>query len=213
MNKFFIKSNISTPYHIWQGVFLILLFSSVTTVFSKPAVGLLFGNNGHNDIITFVGIAVEGFKSGIIECEYDASIDIDQALLGSAISAIALGASIDRSNHRLRITISATRQLAIDSVSIITLEIPLSGTPPLSVLKILSASFTNQNGATQTADIRPSLKVGISYHPFRNRKEYTKPDQFFQFNGRTISQNTMHNYKLGAASRLLISQRIVSKIK
>lgn len=206
----FLKSN-EVPCHIRRGVLLILIVSSVTNIFGKPAVGLFFGTSGSNTHITVVGTSVGGFKNGIIECEYDPSIDIDDALLGSPISAIALGASIDRPSHRLRITISATKQIVIDSASVITLEIPSSSVAPLSVLKILSASFTNQSGVTQTADIRSSLKVGIAYHPFRNKKEITKPDQFFQFNGRAISQKTMHNHKLGAASRVSISQQIISK--
>jgi hypothetical protein len=196
--------------HIWQGVFLILIMSSVTSLFAKPTVGLLVGINDNNGNIRVVGTSLEEFKSGTIEFEYDSSIDIDDVLLGSPISAIALGASIDRSNHRLRITISATKPVVIDSASIISFEVLVSSVAPFYALTILNASFTNQSGVAQTADIRPTLSVGITWHTFKNKKEFSKPDQFFQLNGRMLSQKTIQNYNR-LVSKYTISQRIICK--
>lgn len=71
MRHFFEKSDISALCHIWQRAFLVLIFSTVTTIFGSPAVGLFVGTNGNNHHITVVGTSVGGFKSGIIECEYE----------------------------------------------------------------------------------------------------------------------------------------------
>ena len=52
---------------------------------------------GENCQITIYGVSIGTFKEAKMTCEYGSSVEIDKSLIGSPVSNISIGASIDRS--------------------------------------------------------------------------------------------------------------------
>lgn len=180
----------TAPCHLWQGFFPLLLFL-ISHISANPQVGLSITTKDSYQHVTIYANSTGYIKSGMIECKYTTLTDIDQALLRSPVSAISLGASIDRINQKLTIFINTTKQIIIDGLHIIIVDIPLSDIQNQPVLTLLSASFTNPQGASFNADILPFSKA--KQVTIKGILVNSNTNHFLLLNGRCISQKTINS--------------------
>ncbi len=158
--------------------------------------------------ITIYGVSVGTFKEGKIICEYGSSVDIEQALIGSPVANISIGASIDKEKRQLTIYMSNTGNVNIDSASMGILQFPLNEVPDNSTFKIIKATFKNNQGETVEAVILPATSV-VNWR-VKNKSEMKVNHIYFMLNGRSIGLETLSRLEKRAYSNC-IPIRILKK--
>lgn len=174
--------------HYWQVFFIYILFLTVNAL-AVPGVGIKMTKKGGNCQIIVYGVSIGTFKEAKITCEYGSSVEIDKSLIGSPVSNISIGASIDRSKRQLTIYMSAAGYVNIDSASMGILQFPFDGVPNNSTFKLLEATFKDSQGETFNAAILPATSV---FEKYANHKSENKGyHDNFLLNGRCIKSQTL----------------------
>jgi len=155
----------------------------------------------NRNYITVYGVSIGTFKEAKITCEYGSSVEIDKSLIGSPVSNISIGASIDRNKMQLTIYMSATGNVNIDSASIGVIQFPLNGVPDKSTFKIIEAVFKNSQGETFNAEILPATS---SFKKYANhKKENEKYHDHIMLNGRCVKLQTLNRQEAKAPGNLI----------
>lgn len=198
--------HINNPAFLKLGLSLFLLFA--INISAVPKIGLTIFNNGNARQINIYVLSLGTFKSGVIECAYSPLADLDHSYLGSPVSSLSLGASINKADNKILIFLDATSSLTIDSATIVTMEIPLSDMENSQALTLISATFTTPNGDSCFADIIPPVKIKQTKPKNRTSMNFTS--QFFLLDGRCISGKTLNRYQKRAVN--LVPHRYLKTI-
>ena len=172
----------SKPLRFRLGIELLLTFS-VCVFASSPTVSYKNVSSGASRILTISGLSIGDLQSAVITVQYD-SIDISRGMLTSSVPALQLGAAFDSIEHVLRIYLSATGPISIDSATLVTVSVPVTGNMPSMYVR--EASFTDLLGETHIAQIIPS--VGVASNNSRNKEARFTGVQTLLLNGRRIPQ-------------------------
>lgn len=174
--------------HYWQAFFIFILFLTANAL-AVPEVGIKMTKKGENCQITIYGVSIGTFKEAKMTCEYGSSVEIDKSLIGSPVSNISIGASIDRSKRLLTIYMSATGYVNIDSASMGIIQFPFDGVPDNSTFTLLEATFKDSQGETN-AVILPASSV---FKKYANHKSQSKESlAHIMLNGRYIKLQTLN---------------------
>jgi hypothetical protein len=155
-------------------------------VFSAPKIGFSIEKSGTEYKVHITGSSLGTIKSGEITCEYKSQVDIDNAFAYSPLSSIAIGASIDRANHRVKITLSATGELIVENAEILLMEFKISGLDEQSLFGVLSAAFKDPQGNVRNAEIAPVRT--LPWHKVAIEKTGQPVEKCYLLNGRAIPQ-------------------------
>lgn len=186
----------NNPAFLKLGLSLFLLFA--INISATPKIGLTISNNANGRQVNIYVLSLGPLKSGVIECEYAPLIDLDHTYLGSPVSSLSLGASINKADNKILIFLDATSSLTIDSATVVTMEIPFSDIESWKVLTLLSASFTTPNGDSCFADIIPPVKTKLVKPKNKTCKNLSS--QHFLLDGRCISGKTLNCYQKRAVN-------------
>lgn len=191
------------PRLFWRG-FIIAIILLTTQLCAKPSVSYLVVKNGTVSSIVICAKSLGSIVGGNIQCEYDPGDSIDGALISSPTAGFVLGASLNRTQHLLQITITTIRTITVDSAKIAVLEIP--SIKSTSSFTVKSASFIDKNGVTQNADISKASTVA----PFAlaKKKSRAETNHYYMLNGTLMSQRMMDKYNRKANSGF-IPQRVL----
>jgi len=193
--------------HYRQVFFLFLLFLAAHAM-AVPGVGIRMTKTGADCHITVYGVSIGTFKEAKIICEYGSSVEIDKSLIGSPVSNISIGASIDRDKKQLTIYMSATGNVNIDSASMGVIQFPLNGVPDNSTFKLLEATFKNSQGEALNAVILPATSV---FKKYANHKSENKGyHDHIMLNGRCIKLQTLNGLEKKAHGNF-IPVRIIKR--
>ncbi len=193
--------------HYWQVFFIYILFLTVNAL-AVPGVGIKMKKKGKDCQITIYGVSIGTFKEAKITCEYGSSVEIGKSLVGSPVSKISIGASVDKSKKQLTIYISATGHVSIDSASMGIIQFPFDGVPDNSTFILLEATFKDSQGETFNAAILPATSVSKKY---ANHKSQSKGSlDHIMLNGRYIKLQTINRLERKAHGHC-IPLRIVKR--
>jgi len=182
------------PCRVRQGFFAFIAFFVVYAT-AAPQVGYSIVKNGSSCRVRITGSTIGTIKSGEIVCEYAVKLDINEALVYSPLSSIIVGASVDRANHRVKLVITTTGKVSIESGEIIVIDLKLSGSETEPLCKPVSAAFTDSQGLVKNAQILP---VGIIK---RDQAAHTVNDKgvliqkSYLLNGKTVPENMADRFR------------------
>ena len=191
---------------LWQGFFVFILLITAI-VLSEPAINMST-NSDNTGKFSVKGFSMVSIKKATISIEYSPAIDIEKALIGSPISAIAVGVSINRDNHLLHVDILTTKQVTIDGVILFELQIPLGSSVAQNALIIKNASLTDAQGVVHQVKVLPTAVV--SKRKFTNKEESIALPSNYLFNGRKMS-GKLSSYSKTKALRTEILFGIVKR--
>lgn len=181
--------------HHWQVFFVFMLFLTAHAM-AVPGVGIRMSKKGDYCHITIYGVSIGTFKEAKIICEYGSSVEIDKFLLGSPVSNMSIGASLDRDRRRLTVLMSTTGNVSIDSASMGTIRFPFNGVPDNSIFRLLDATFKNNQGETINAVILPGNSVLKKTENHNNEKK--EHHAYIMLNGRCIKLQTLKRLEKNA---------------
>ncbi|HEX2956106.1 MAG TPA: hypothetical protein VHO70_04720 [Chitinispirillaceae bacterium] len=197
------------PCRVWQGFFAFMAFVVVVTT-AAPQVGYSIVKNGSSCRIKISGSSIGTIKSGEIICEYSTQLDIDEALVYSPLSAIVVGASVDRVNHRVKLVLNTTGKVSIDNTEMIVVDLKLNGLEKEPLFGLASAVFTDPQGTVKNAQILP---VNVNLCKDITHSVYSKGNQVLKsylLNGRSVPLENVEQLQK-KMMRGNISLRLVSK--
>jgi hypothetical protein len=154
--------------------------------YSAPKIGFSIVKDGSKYKVHITGSSVGAITSGEINCEYSPIVDIDNALVHSPLSSIALGGSIDRTKRRVKLALTTTGNVKIENSEIVSIDFTLTGPADQALFGVISAVFTDPQGNVHNAEILP---VSIS-----TRKMYVsgvinhQVEKSILLNGRVVPQ-------------------------
>jgi hypothetical protein len=196
------------PCRVRQGFFAFMAFFAVYSS-AAPQVGYSVVKSGSSCKVRISGSSIGAIKSGEIVCEYAMQLDIDNALVYSPLSSIAVGASVDRVNHKVKIILNTTGKMTIDNAEMIVVDLKLSGSETTPVFGLTSAQFTDPQGSVKSAQILP---VGVLIEN-RVHSNYYKRDQelkYYLLNGKAVPQKLTEQFR-NAMNRRDVFLRIVPR--
>lgn len=186
--------------------FVLVLFLTAQ-VMAVPGVGIRMSKKGDYCHITIYGVSIGAFREAKITCEYGSSVEIDKSLIGSPVSSISIGASLDREKRRLTVLMSTTGDVNIDSASIGIIQFPFSGVPDNSTFRLLNATFKNNHGETINVVILPANSVQKKHlNHYSEKKGY----HYIMLNGRCIKLQVLKKLEKKAYGNC-VPVRIIKK--
>lgn len=178
------------PCRLWRGFFVFVIIVTGQAV-AMPAVGLIMGKNGDDCRVTIYGVSIGAFKEGKITCQYDPAVEIEDALIGSPVTSISIGASIDKNNRKLTIYLSVTRKVNIDSSYMGILQFPVNGILDNSIFSLIDATFINEKGESFYPVILPAASVMNKHVKVGNKSAAFQ--KYYILNGRLVDNKIMKN--------------------
>jgi hypothetical protein len=169
----------------WQGFFVFILLITAI-VLSEPAISMST-NSDNTGKFSVKGFSMVSIKKATISIEYSPAIDIEKALIGSPISAIAVGVSINRDSHLLHVDILTTKQVTIDGVILFELQVPLGSSVAQNALVIKNASLTDAQGVVHQVNVIPQTEVAKTNS--RIKEKSLSAPLYYMLNGRKMSGN------------------------
>ncbi len=206
MMLLFCRSGEKHTCHYWQVFFVLILFLTAPAM-AIPGVGIRMSKKGDYCRITIYGVSIGAFKEAKITCEYGLSVEIDKSLIGSPVSNISIGASLDRDKRRLTVLMSTTGNVNIDSASIGIIQFPFNGVPDNSTFRLLDVSFKNNQGETINVVILPANSVQKKHVNHYSEK---KGIHYIMLNGRCIKLQTLKKLEKKAYGNC-VPVRIIKK--
>lgn len=174
-------------------VFCVFIMGIVTSVFAAPKISYSIEKSGSEYTVRITGSSLGTIKSGLITCEYKAQVDIDNASAFSPLASVAIGASIDRANHKVKITLAAMGSVTIDNSELLCIEFKITGLDENSLFGILSAEFKDTQGNVRNAEIAP-VKISRGYQ-IGDGKQKTSVGRSFLLNGRSVPQSRVQQLR------------------
>lgn len=174
-------------------VFFVFIMVTVGSVFAAPKISYSVEKTGSEYKVRITGSSLGTIKSGLITCGYKAQVDIDNASVYSPLTSIAIGASINRANNQVKITLSAMGKVTIDNSELLCIEFKITGLEENSVFGVLSAEFTDPQGTVRNAEIAPVYT--LPGRQMANGIRKISVDRSFLLNGRSISQSRVQKLR------------------
>ena len=190
----------------WQGFFVFILLITAI-VLSEPAISMST-NSANTGKFSVKGFSMVSIKKATISIEYSPAIDIEKALIGSPISAIAVGVSINRDSHLLHVDILTTKQVTIDGVILFELQVSLGSSVAQNALIIKNASLTDAQGVVHQVNVIP--QTGVAKTNSRIKEKSLSAPFYYMLNGRKMSVN-LSSYSKTKALRTEILFGIVKR--
>jgi hypothetical protein len=179
------QSKIAFPCRLRWGFFAFIIIIAVGA-YSAPKIGFSIVKDGSRYKVHITGSSIGAIKSGEITCEYSTAVDIDNTLVHSPLSSVAISGSIDRTKHRVKIGLTTAGNVTIENAEIVSIDFTLSGQPEQSLFGVTSAVFTDPQGNVHNAEILP-VKI-ISQQMVASGIQNHQVEKCFLLNGRAISQ-------------------------
>jgi hypothetical protein len=203
--KFHIKRNFNSGI-VMPGLFL---FYILTAANGAPVIMYTVSESAGYINMSIMAFSLEPFKKSTLKIKYASGTDIANASVATSVASLSVGASIDKFNSILDITIFQTKKTGIDNVVLISLKVPsvtLVASPDLTVLE---AQFTDYNGGMFNVPVSGDVKV---------RHLYSIPEQshtvrygYYLLSGKKVAGTFAFKREL-PRQRCDMNMRIIQKV-
>jgi hypothetical protein len=153
--KFLSKRNINSGILI-PGLFLFFL---ITAIDGAPALKYSLSESAGCITMSVMAYSLEPFKTSTLKIKYSSGVDIENASVGTSVSSLSIGASLDKENTVLDITIFQTKKISIDSMILISLKFPSAASFVASDFAIIEAQCADYSGSAFNVPVSQGVKV------------------------------------------------------
>src|SRR5512133_346155 len=203
--RFHFKRNINSGI-LMPGLFL---FFFLTTVVAAPAIRYSMSESAGFINMSIMAYSLEPFKSSSVKIKYSSGIDIENASVATSVTSLSVGASIDKKNNILDITIFQTKRISIDSMVLISLKFPSVTSIVASDLSIIETLFTDYGGSTFNVPVSHGVKVMNFYSGPKH--SFAAPGGYYLLSGRKVTGVLALKRKL-PMQRYDMNLRIMQKV-
>ncbi len=186
-------------------VFFTIILNSILLTQASPTVTVGASRSGNLLMVTMTASGFPEIRNISIECRYDPGlISIMDAVVGSPVTAAALGLRVDTSSCRLYISISASSAVTIgDGKQLAFLNIPLKSQQADNVFFVSGVGLTDKNGSTVEAAIKSTAvvaKMREAYYSYLSYVDSKNIRDGFLLDGKCLLSG-LNNYAPGLVVR------------
>ncbi len=179
--KFPLRRNFN-PDILIPGLFL---FFCLTTVDGAPAINYSMSESAGFITMSVMAYSLEPFKTSSVKIKYSSGVDIENTSVGTSVSSLSVGASIDKQNNILDITIFQTKKISIDSVVLLSIKFPSAASFTASDLSIIEAQCTDYSGSAFNVPVSQGVKIIHFYS--EPKHSFAPPVGYYLLSGRKVT--------------------------
>lgn len=203
--KFPLRRNFNSDILI-SGLFLFFL---ITAIDGAPALRYSLSESAGSITMSVMAYSLEPFKTGSIKIKYPSGVAIEDASIASSVASLSVGASIDKGNNVLDITIFQTKKISIDNKVLISLKFPSEPSVTPADLAIIEAQFTDYRDSTFSVPVSNNVSVRNFY--FSKKLSHAAPCGYYLLSGRKIAGEYALKGKV-PKNKYNMNVRIVKKV-